>query len=410
MSTAPPAPVSERRRYEELDALRGFALFGVLLVNLRDFSLYSLLPAAERAALPTAALDRVLEVLLAALVDIKSATLFAMLFGVGFALQMQRAAEDPAVGQRYLRRLLLLVLIGVAHAWLLWWGDILRYYAVLGLLLLPLGRAGARVLALAGVAIALFALPLLRPLVVPLLPSLAPAAQASATALAAFSGPDAGAALVANLDYDLRMRLANWSLAFFVLGRLLIGAALGFAGVLQQPQWHRAFWRRLLAVCLPLGAALTAFALLRDHGIAFADGWWKTPAARTLSATLRSASTLALALGYMALVVTAFETRMRPLLLPLIPVGRMALSNYLGQTFIGLAVFYGAGLGLGPRYGLVGTLLGAVIIFALQIWLSRLWLRRFQFGPAEWLWRSLTYGRRQPLLRPAVAPASAPAI
>ncbi|WP_257388177.1 DUF418 domain-containing protein [Tahibacter caeni] len=400
------APVTETQRHDVLDALRGLALFGVLLVNLRDFSLYTLLPAAERAALPTAAWDRVLDVVMAALVDVKSATLFAMLFGVGFALQMQRAAGDASAAQRYLRRLLLLLVIGVAHAWLLWWGDILRYYAALGLLLLPLGHASPRRLALIGVAVAVFALPLLRPLIPPLLPRVAPAAEAAAVAFAAFSGPDAGAALAANFDHDLRMRVANWSLAFFVLGRLLLGAALGFAGVLQDPPRHLRFWRRLLGACLPLGAMLTAFVLLRDHGLLFADGWWTGTAARNLSSIARSASSVALALAYMAIVVLAWQTQARRLLGVFAPVGRTALTHYLGQSVLGVALFYGAGAGLGPRYGLVGTLLAAVALFALQTLASRWWLQRFRFGPAEWIWRSLTYGRRQPLRRRSAAAAA----
>lgn len=397
------APVAGPQRHEVLDALRGLALFGVLLVNLRDFSLYALLPDAAQAALPTAGIDRVLATAMALLVDVKSATLFAMLFGVGFALQMQRAASDPDVARRYLRRLLLLVVIGLAHAWLLWWGDILRYYAVLGLLLLPLGRAGPRVLAVAGLLIALFATPLLRPFIMPALPALPGAAAAAADAVAAFSGQDAGAVLATNLDYDLRMRIANWSLVLFVLGRLLVGAAIGFAGVLQEPQRHRRFWRTLLAVCLPLGIAATVFVVLRDNAWLFADGWWKTTAARNVSTVVRSASSLALALSYMALVVLLFETRARRALVAFAPVGRMALTHYLGQTVLGIALFYGIGLGIGPRYGLIGTLIAAIAIFALQTAASRWWLQRYRFGPAEWLWRSLTYGQLQPLRRGTAA-------
>lgn len=404
--TAPgAAPVAETQRHDVLDCLRGIALFGVLLVNLRDFSLYSLLPAAARDALATAPWDQALEVVMAALVDVKAATLFSLLFGVGFALQMQRAESGgDGATQRYVRRLLLLLAIGIAHAWLLWWGDILRYYAVLGLLLVPLGRGDPRRLAVLGLIVALFGAPLLRPWIVPLLGAVVPADQAATAAFAAFSGSEADAMIGANLDYDLRMRVANWSLVFFVLGRLLLGAALGFAGVLQNPQQHLPFWRALLRWLLPAGLLLSAFALLRDHGLAFADGWWRTGTARSVSAVLRSAASLSLALAYMALAVLLFQQpRWRRLLQWFAPVGRMALTNYLGQSVLGIALFYGVGLGLGPRLGLVGILAAAVLIFVLQGWASRWWLSRFRFGPAEWLWRSATYGRLQPLRRDLAA-------
>jgi uncharacterized protein len=106
---------------------------------------------------------------------------------------------------------------------------------------------------------------------------------------------------------------------------------------------------------------------------------------------------------------SGLSTRARRALNAFAPVGRMALTHYLGQSLLGVALFYGAGLGIGPRYGLTGTLVAAVAIFALQTWLSRWWLTRFRFGPAEWAWRSLTYGERQPLRRRPAAMATAEA-
>lgn len=106
--------------------------------------------------------ENVLEVTFGALIDMEAATLFSLLFGVGFALQMQRAGTDPTTARCYMRRLLLLLIIGLAHA-LLWWGDILRYYAVLGLLLVELGNVKRATLAWAGLLVALYAQTLLRP-------------------------------------------------------------------------------------------------------------------------------------------------------------------------------------------------------------------------------------------------------
>lgn len=180
---------------------------------------------------------------------------------------------------------------------------------MLGLLLL--GNVKPRTLAWAGVLVTLCAQPLLRPWPPPLLPAPLPADQAIAAALAAFSGDSLSTLLGANLEYDMRRRVAGWSLAFFVLGRLLLDAALGHAGVLQQPQRHLAFWRRLLVVALPLGIACTAFVLARDHGLLFAEGWWKGQGARLISSMLRNASSLALALACIALAVPLFQMPVR---------------------------------------------------------------------------------------------------
>ena len=111
---------------------------------------------------------------------------------------------------------------------------------------------------------------------------------------------------------------------------------------------------------LPLGVAATAFVLLRDHGALFADGWWKGATARTVSSVVRSTSSIALALAYMAIAVLLFQTRARRLLALFAPVGRMALTHYLSQSLLGIAVFYGVGFGVGPRFGLIGTLIAAM--------------------------------------------------
>jgi uncharacterized protein len=89
----------------------------------------------------------------------------------------------------------------------------------------------------------------------------------------------------------------------------------------------------------------------------------------------------------------AWQTRMRVLA----PMGRMALTHYLMQSVLGIVLFYGIGLGIGPRWGVAGWLAAWALIFFAQVGLSHWWLARFRFGPAEWLWRSMTYGRPQPM-------------
>jgi uncharacterized protein len=301
--------------------------------------------------------------------------------------------------------LLILLAIGLAHAYLFWWGDILRLYALMGLLLVPLARLRATALAGLGVFVAVFLSPLLRPLMIHLLPNTVSAEAPSAAALAAFSGDSIPTMLKGNLAHDLWTRISAWGLPLYVLGRILIGAALGRTGALRDPRTHSRFWVRLLIATLPLGLVLTAFVLLKDHGMLHPTmAWWRSDQARSIVRVARSAGSLSLGLAYAAIFVLLFQrATWRRWLQWLAPVGRMALTNYITQTVVAIALFYGIGLGIGPRFGLVGVLVSGAMIFAAQIVLSHWWLARFHFGPLEWLWRSLTYGQRPPMRRSLIA-------
>jgi uncharacterized protein len=386
-------PAGEAGRFIFLDALRGFALFGVLLVNLRDLSLFGLLADNTRASLPTAPVDHWIDLIMTALIDGKAFTIFTVLFGIGFALQTQRAHRVGRDMSHYVRRLLVLLAIGLAHAYLFWWGDILRLYAVLGFLLLPMERLKPRTLFIVGVIIAVFVTPVLRPLMSILLPHTNSPDAARAAALTAFQSRSVPAMLRGNLAYDIWTRINAWGLPFYVLGRLIIGAALGKTAAFWQSQSRRRFGIGLLAVMLPLGIALTALVMLRDSGmLGLMSG--------SVLRIARSAGSLTLGFAYIALFIYLFESEYwRRWLSHLAPVGRMALTNYLAQTVIAMSIFYGIGCGVGPRYGLVAVLFSGVVIFAVQIVISDWWLRRFYFGPIEWIWRTLTYGKCQPMIR-----------
>lgn len=398
------APVA--RRSELLDSLRGFALAGVLFANLTTFTLYFFLPEAARSQLPTLALDRWLSPFYYTFVSGKFITLFSLLFGVGFMLQMQRSGGSREGVRRYIRRLAILLLIGLLHADLLWWGDILRYYAVIGLILVPMRRAPARVLAIAGITLATFPHAL-----VPLLGGAMPVESrdaAQAAALSAFSGHDWGAMLRGNLAFNHWWVLAHWQQACWVGGCLLVGSALGRLGALAGPEHHARFWSRMLRWVLPAGLLACVGIELESYGRFPAITAWLDAAPPALYAMFRDFATLALGLCYVAGFAALFALPgPRRWLRPLAPVGRMALSNYLAHSLVGVALFYGIGFGIGPRHGMAGVAVAFVLLFAAQVAFSRWWLLRFRFGPAEWLWRSLTYKRLQPM-RIARAEAGAP--
>lgn len=376
-------PPSRAHRLPWLDALRGFALLGVWLVNLRSLSLHDLSRAVAR---PTG--TDWLDIALATLVDGKSFTLFTLLFGVGFALQMEN--DSPERVRRFARRLGVLLIIGLLHA-AFWWGDILRLYAVLGLLLLPLRRLRPWMLAVLGVVIAVGLTPVLRPWMAEWLRGGESDAVVNTRTLLAFRSGSFAEYWSANAAYDHWVRLSAWGLPFYVLGRLLIGAAIGRTEAFRDPLTHRARWARWCWIAFALGAACTLVVILRDQGhSALASPWWRTEPGRATLRILRSTGSLSLGLAYFAgFVWLAQGVRGSRLVDMLAPVGRMALTNYLLQTVVGLGLFYGFAAGL--RVERLGPLLLlGLAVFAVQIVLSRWWLRRFQFGPVEWLWRAAT--------------------
>jgi uncharacterized protein len=390
---------STASRVDVIDALRGFALAGVLLVNLGYLTLHAHLTEARKGALPTAAFDIVALDAMAVLVDVKAVTLFALLFGVGFALQLDRAG-DQAVGRvpRYLRRMAILLAIGLAHRYLLWWGDILAMYAVVGALLVLFRRASDDALLVWALLLAIVLPPILIPHVRPLLPGPTQREVFEAT-LPSFLAGDSREVLRANADVVAWSHRANWPLVGVVGGRFLLGYWAGRRGLLQDPVAHAPLLRRLFQVGLVVGSAGSVLQVTQG-ALRATVPWLAQGAGSTVLGMVLRLAPLALGIAYGAGFVLLFERpAWRRRLALLAPVGRMALTNYLTQSLLAITLFYGLGLGIGPRFGVAGSLTAFVAINALQAWWSHAWLARFRLGPAEWLWRSLTLGKVQALRR-----------
>ena len=398
--TSPTAisPAAAGERHELIDALRGFALAGVLLMNLGEFALTDFLGADERAALPTAQFDRWANLAQNLLVDDKAITLFSLLFGVGFAVQFERAQARGVSGVRvYVRRILVLFAIGAAHAYLLWWGDVLHIYALLALILIPLRRLPDWCLLLMAFSVAL---------VVPAL--IAPGAEAAqvrqasrvlveADTLAAFSSPSYVTAMQQNAAYLDWRRAGIWSLFAFVFGRFALGYWAGRKRLLHEPGRHFGMLRGLFVAGAGIGTVTALLAITQHQDLGYQLDEVAT-FERWLPRTVTTSSSLALGIAYASgFALLYLRPAWRARLSVLAPVGRMALTNYLLQTLVCVPLFYGFGLGIGPRFGQASVLLTFVLLFPAQIVASHWWLARFHFGPVEWLWRSLTYGRVQPM-------------
>jgi uncharacterized protein len=395
------------QRHTFVDALRGFALFGVLAANLLIFSGIVYMTDAQRAAVAPTPLDRAVLFLELFFIENKFMGLFATLFGVSFWLFLSRAqARGARAVPLFYRRVGWLFVIGCLHGWLCWAFDVLRFYA-LWALLLPLFMTWRprRLLAVALAASALVPALVtgLRMLVWPAGPG---DASADAMALAAFSTGSYAEVLTANWRYDWYLTNSIGQIAYqvAVFGRLLMGLCIARTLALGDLERHRPLLKRVLLAGAIVGVAGNAV---------FAAEWLRDPAHSPWLAFARrllvESGFLGFTLAYASGLALAFGTpRARTAIATLAPLGQMALTWYLFQTATGLALFYGFAGGLMGRVAPTTLAVFCLASYLVQVALAGAWMKRFRFGPAEWLWRSLTYGSPQAMRRagPAEAPAA----
>lgn len=424
-------PVTGPERIIAIDVLRGVAILGILIMNIYAFSMpfaaYMnplLMGGTEPHNLATWFGTHVV-------FDQKFLSIFAMLFGAGIVLMHERAAANGVrFAPIYFRRTLWLLVIGLIHGYLIWFGDILAHYALMGALVFFLRKLSPGLL----VIIACCLLPIGN------LVMFAGAASIESTRAevaeiqerrlggesltseqeALLERWDAMTRMIAPDDEDLRKDVEAYTGSYldivlyrapgytlmlaqgtvgFVLWRvaplMLIGMALMKVGVLSGER-SSAFYRNLMLGGYLAGLPLTVFSAvnLAAHGF---DGSY----AFRVGLIPNYYGSILVALGHVGLVLWLVRTgKIQWLMQRFAAAGRMALTNYLMHSLVMTTIFYGYGFGL---YGQVSRLaqMGFVVaMLALQLTISPWWLSRYRFGPAEWLWRSLTYARRQPMRLP----------
>lgn len=411
-------PVRAHERIVTLDILRGIALLGVLIANVWLWfnGLWFLFPD-YRETLLVLSLDSVAYYGIDLLVNGKAITTFSFLFGLGFAIQMLRAEEKGVhFPSLYRRRLLLLLLFGVVHGIFLWYGDILTAYALVGFVLILFRKRMDRTLAI-WAGILLVGMPALLGALVWMAGGMAGADEAAkaaqnAAALEAFRSGSFGPVL----EENLRMLAWFWGgkrLLFLptLLDIFLVGLLVGRKRVFEDVEGHRPAFRRVRNWGLGLGLAMSAGVVLLQIFVPFE--FWEANAWTALPGTvLHFSAFLILAAGYMATVTLLVHERAawKRRLSIFAPVGRMALTNYLAQSVLCLLIFYGYGLGLIAHLGPAAALAISLGVFAVQIVCSHWWLARFRFGPMEWVWRALTYGKLQPMRIAVARPAPGPVV
>ncbi len=402
-------PVAGKQRHEIVDVFRGFALIGVLLSNILWTTQHFALTEAQRSALPFHGGNLLVEALSLMFVEFKFYTIFSVLFGLGFSIQLDRLqARGPGAVSTFARRLTVLLALGLAHSVFLWFGDILQFYALLGFVLLLVRKRSDRFLLRAAIGVGLL---------VALMPALhvllhTPGADTPdpvPSRFAVMSSGGYGEIIALHWKFQVDTYL-NWSLEqdgllywnLSVLWKFLLGYWIGRKGIFQRVEDFAATFRRLLPWLWSFG--LAGNALLA--GSAFLAEFW-IPAARDDRALLWvpvELGVVGLSFAYLCSIALWFRTPSgRRVLGTLAPIGRMALTGYLSQSALYLLVFYGIGLGLLGRVGALPVVGIAAVIFVAQMAFSALWLRRFRYGPMEWIWRCLTYGEFLEIRRKATS-------
>lgn len=395
-------PVAPRAtRFECLDTLRGFAVLGILMVNVQFFAMVWAVdefPYVQGNF--DAPINRAVWWITETFFTLKFITLFSAMFGAGIILML---GTGEAVHKRHWRRMLFLLMFGLIHAYVFWYGDILVPYALAGMVIVTARRMSIGGLFWLGTGLTAFT-------------GLLVVGQA---AIGVLLGDDTSWAEARGITSERIVEItalyqsgflermpynAGTAVMFELIqlvmfsgriaGVMLIGMAAFRSGFLTLG-WARQHYLLSAAIAIPLGVLLCGWQASHLLATDFAPSEaWKAAAAQYVGSMI-------LAFGYASgIMLMAQSGWLKPVTGILAYTGRMAFTNYLTQTLIMTFIFVGfPGLGLFGTVDRAGQALIVLAVWALQLVWSPLWLSTFRFGPMEWLWRTLTYGKPQPWKR-----------
>lgn len=408
------APVLSADREKIMDVLRGFALLGIFIANLHHLSLFD---SKNVSGVLHYASDDVVDFFHRVLVEGKFYSIFSLLFGWGVSQQIYRASQKNINALPTVRRRLgWMLLLGFLHLFLLWPGDIVAFYAMLGFVLLLFRKMSDKNLLKCGVAF--FLLPIALYALKMLFPDLnAPAGIVYEAGVAVENK------LLGNANTSSRLEsTASWILiwknniaGFFfrygylffvsriwkVLGVFMIGFMLGRNDNLKKLIANKKILNYIILFGLLI--ALPANFLMAYY-MGFEDDYWDMKMNGFYQTLFYAIGVAPLAFAYAALIIRWFQTKNGNKILSVLqPVGKMAFSNYILQSIIGITVFFGVGFAKGGQLGPTSWTIFAIAVYLCQIFISYIWLSYFNFGPIEWIWRSLTYKKWQPMKKTAKA-------
>lgn len=429
-SLSNPAPVTETERLVAIDALRGAAVLGILVMNIYGFAMPFVAYQNPLAYGGTEWYNLGTWFFTHIFFDQKFMTIFSILFGAGLVMMMTRAeARGSKYGSIWYRRNFWLLLIGAAHGYLIWMGDILYHYAFMGMLIYPMRNRSPRALVITGGVLLAFGMLMSfagGSQMLKLQASSAeivqiqeagekltdeqaatleqweamamfmkPPGEQVAEDMAAYTGDYKG--IVEHRLPTVQMMQTQALIGFIfwrVGGLMLIGMALMKLGILSGER-STAFYRKMMLLGYGFGLPVVLYSAwsLQAHQ-------WDMTYIFRIGGQANYVASLLIAFGHISLLMLIVKSgALKRFMDRLAAVGRMAFTNYLMHSIILTTVFYGYGFGLYGQVPRAWQMAFVAAVLSFQLWLSPLWLQHFRFGPAEWLWRSLTYWRLQPMRR-----------
>jgi len=374
------SPVERQKRVIEMDVIRGFALFGVLLVNLTmiDATMYSYVASP---LLHVDLFDQMASWAIHIFAVGKFYTLFSMLFGLGFYYFLNKPGNPLENEYFYKRRLWLLMFMGVVHLIFVWHGDILHVYAVTGFILFSMRKKDHKALIKQAGILLLFSTALF--VIAQGSSEVALQSEMIQASIDAYKQPNYLTMVAYRLGNEVPITLLNLIFVIIkILGLFTLGYAIGKMNIFNKIKENLIQIRRFFM----LTAALS---LIIIFGYVFAMVNLKNPQVAVFFDELL---TLSGAFAYASALILLYNSeRFKKIVKPLAAAGQMALTNYLVQTVLFTTYFYGYGLGKFGSLHQPDYILLALVFYVIQVVISNLWLKSHKYGPCEWLWRKLTY-------------------
>lgn len=424
------SPATEPERIIAIDTLRGVAVLGILVMNIYGFAMPFIAYQNPLALGGTEWYNVGTWFFTHVFFDQKFMTIFSLLFGAGLVMMSTRAdARDAKYGGLWYRRCFWLMVIGALHAYFIWFGDILFYYGLMGMFIFLFRNRSSRALIITGCSLllvgVLFAvsggpymenlknrsaeIEQLRDAGQELTPEqtatlkewegmsvlVKPAAEQVREDLAAYS-----AGYSENFEHRIpvvQMMQTQMTVGFVIWrvgGLMLIGMALMKLGIISGER-PNSFYRKLMLIGYGLGLPImlvSAYGMNRHQW----DLFWMFG----LGGFPNYSGSILVALGHIALVMHIVKNGLlQKLMARFTTVGQMAFTNYLTHSIVMTSIFYGYGLGLYGQIPRIWQMAFVAAMLTFQLWFSPWWLERNRFGPAEWVWRSLSYWKLQPMAK-----------